>query len=1152
MYLSHLRLAGFKSFVEPTDLQVAQGLTGIVGPNGCGKSNLVEALRWVMGETSAKSMRGGAMDDVIFAGTANRPARNLAEVALNLENTSRDAPAAFNDSDEILVTRKIERESGSVYRINGRDVRARDVQLLFADVATGAHSPAMVSQGRIGNLISAKPRDRRTILEEAAGITGLHSRRHEAELRLRAAENNLIRLEDVTGQIEVQLKALKRQSRQAKRYRRIGEHLRQLEATLLYLRWRESDEAVREAEAELAKSQSKVQDLTQNAAKASTAQIAAAENLPPLRDNEAAAAAALHRLAVERDGLDEEERRAAEARERLEGRIRQLGQDVERENAQATDAVAAVTRLDEEKAGIEAAAKDQENAEQKAQDTAREAATLLMQSEAALDTANEEAASAAVRRTSLGRQMAELRDRLQRLAAQLAEIETEQESLPTTDDAGPAIDRAAAAVGEARAELDSASTTMNETENSRLAAQEAENQARETLHVAREALTHMDAETAALERLLAGDGNGDWSPIIDDLSVEPGLEAALGAALGDDLTAAADAGAPLHWAEVPGSENTAELPDGAEALSNFVRAPDVLARRLAQIGLVSEQDGPVLRRQLAQGQRLVSREGSLWRWDGYTVSANAEAPAAARLAQRNRLKELAEARPATAEQEGKARADFEGKQAAAAASVEAEAAARQDWRAADATLSEALTAHADIVRQAGDRDTRRAALMEAEARIGEDRTETEARLKDMEKSVAELPAEAGLQDSVTACRAEVEAKRRELAEAQAAHGALARESAQRAERLAAIDGERAAWSSRAESAQRQLQELATRGSEAEKELAEIQDVPRLIAERRDILLTHLEEAEKKRSAAADALSVGEDELASAEANLKEIQDQLGSAREDRVRAEATCEQGGERRENIVVRVRELLDCTPEQVPEVAEFAEDEELPPPEQLEAKIERLKRERDNIGPVNLRAEVEAEELTEQMQALESEREDLEGAIARLRQGISSLNRQGRQRLLGAFNEVNTHFGTLFERLFGGGRAYLELTESEDPLDAGLEIMAQPPGKKLQIMSLLSGGEQALTALSLIFAVFLTNPAPICVLDEVDAPLDDANVERFCNLIKEITKTTGTRFLVVTHNAITMSNMHRLFGITMVEKGVSQIVSVDLEEAEEMAAVG
>ncbi|MCG8356642.1 MAG: AAA family ATPase [Kiloniellales bacterium] len=1149
MQFSKLRLSGFKSFVDPSELTIEPGVTGIVGPNGCGKSNLVEALRWVMGETSAKRMRGGEMDDVIFSGSVTRPSRNLAEVTLQLDNGDRSAPAQFNDSESLEIVRRIERGSGSNYRINGRDVRARDVQLLFADSATGAHSPALVSQGRIGALINAKPTDRRKLLEEAAGITGLHSRRHEAELRLKAAETNLERLDDVIATLETQYQALKRQARQASRYRNLAGHIRRHEAILLHLDREAARSAIENAKAQLAGAQAAVAALTGSASGCAAAQSEAAAALPELRQKEAEAAAALQRLLVERDNLDREEAQAVAARQEAEQRLAQIHHDQERAGALAEDAAAARQRLEQERGALEAAAANEGEAAQDAEEQRRAASEQVGTSESRVDTCSARLAEAEARNEALQRRLRELEARLEKLRAESSRLAEERRRLSEDSQAGEALRGLAEAMESAEQAQDRARDSADSTARSLSQRRSEEESAREALRTAEAEAAKLQAEAQALSQVLEPAESDVWPPVIDSLAVEPGYEAALGAALGDDLQASPDEGAPVHWRVLGIYSAGPALPGESRPLSQQVRGAGALARRLAQIGVVPDAEtGRRLQAQLTCGQRLVTREGDLWRWDGYTIRAGAPTPAATRLAQRNRLAELRRKLEAMEPSLTQLRQRHE------ATRGEAERAAAAE-RGARAVLSNALTAakqarerHRALAEKTAATQSRLAAIEETGQRLAVEQAECEQALSAAREESAGLPNLEQIRAELAELRTGLGEARRRFAECEAAVERIRRESESRAGRLAAIEHESSTWARRAEEIASHRAELETRHEKTRQEIEALAARPVEIARQRDALAEQIELAEGRRKAAADALAEGETRLAEADRALKAEEAKLAEARENRVRAEAASEQAEVAIRQLAERVREKLECGLDEILAAGEVDPDKELPPRDAVETKLTRLLRERDNMGPVNLRAEQEAEELEQQISGLQNERADLVSAIARLRQGIGNLNREGRQRLLQAFEAVNEHFTELFVRLFGGGRAHLALTEADDPLEAGLEIMASPPGKRLQVLSLLSGGEQALTALALLFAVFLTNPAPICVLDEVDAPLDDSNVDRFCVLIDELAHQTSTRFLVITHHRMTMARVDRLFGVTMAERGVSQLVSVDLEAAESL----
>lgn len=1150
MQFVRLRLSGFKSFVDSTELEIGEGLTGVVGPNGCGKSNLVEALRWVMGETSAKRIRGGAMDDVIFSGTQSRPARNVAEVALMVDNRDRTAPAAFNDAEELEISRAIERESGSAYRINGAEVRARDVQLLFADAASGAHSPSLVSQGRIGAVVNAKPAERRMLLEEAAGITGLHSRRHEAELRLRGAETNLERLDDVMQALEAQLQNIKRQARQANRYRRVGEQIRRNEGILLHLLHQRAQAQIAEADAQLRTVTQKVGELTEAVARANAAHVEASDTLPALRQREAEAGARLHRLAVARDALEQEDQRVAAAQSQLEQRLRQIDVDQGREGKLAEDAAEAVGALEQERATLTAARAGEESARQAAATRTAEAGAALEGQDGALDAATDKLAELTAARDGLIRTRDDAAARLARLQARQQDGETHYRAIDAEVRDDETLQSSARLFDQARSATETARAEVEQAEAHAKALDTAAQEKQEALRQRQGDIDRLEAEAAALVKLLKVGDADLWPPLVDAINVAPGYETALGAALGDDLQAPADEAAPVHWRTLPALDHAAALPPGATPLSTHVQAPPALQRRLQQIGVVDDADGPRLMAQLKVGQRLVSRSGGLWRWDGFTVSIGAETAAAVRLAQRNRLEELRAAQATQRPPLQAAQAAHDAARRDAQRAADSLAAVRERARAADEALNRARDAHGTAEREAAARSSRLLALQENLSQIAQDIEETRDSETQAREKLATLPDLEAARMDLGELRRQAATLRSALVEARNAEDQLRREAQARSDRIAAIDGEVGAWHRRSENAQAQIAELGQRRTQAEAELEELRAKPAEIAARRQALLEQIETADTARRADADALAEAEAKVAELDKLLRQAEGVLASAREDRVRAEAGCQQAGERQSEVVRRIDEALQCRPEDVLASAGVAAEEELPPLEETETKLERLKRERDRMGPVNLRAEQEAAELEEQLATMHSEREDLEGAIARLRRGISSLNREGRERLLAAFSQVDEHFQQLFVRLFGGGRAHLSLIESDDPLEAGLEIMASPPGKRLQSLSLLSGGEQALTALSLLFAVFLTHPAPVCVLDEVDAPLDDANVERFCNLVAEIARSTGTRFLIITHHPYSMARMDRLFGVTMAERGVSQLVSVDLARAERIRA--
>jgi chromosome segregation protein len=1138
---TRLRLSGFKSFVEPSELPIEPGLTGIVGPNGCGKSNLLEALRWVMGENSAKSMRGDAMDDVIFSGAGNRPMRNMAEVALSIDNSERDAPSAYNDGEGVEIVRRIERDMGSAFRINGREARARDVQLFFADVSSGAHSTSMVRQGQIGQLIAAKPHARRAILEEAAGISGLHQRRHEAELKLNAAQANLARLSDVIQEIEGQLQGLKRQARQANRYRNISGQIRETEALALHLRWTAAKDAARQADDALEAAQMLTAQLTQAAAAASTEALEADEALHPLRERAAEKSAALHRLSAERMALEAEERRAQEAAARLTSQMAQIGADAAREEGSAQDAGQQLQRLQDEHDALLAQQSGEPERALVLQTAFEAAQAAVAEAEAQADRLTAHLADLKAQKAALERAASEASNREQKLRREheqgLAELERLDRELLSLPDLEAALNQVAHAESvQAQCSDDSA---RSEAEHQ--TAKTHETGSRAPFDTAERELQKLKAESHALANLLNA-GGGLWPPAIDLVSVEQGCEAALAAAFGDDLDVPVDIAAPVHWAALP-EIALPGLPDSAVALAQFVRAPEQLSRRLQQTGIVERSLGAALQPTLLPGQRLVSREGDLWRWDGYVAAAEALTPAAVRLQQRNRLVILDASIGAAETQAQSLREKWRAARLAAETAAQAEAHARQASRQAERDLAAAREHLGKAERERSQSDARRIALAERVNAAALAQQESEQAALSARETLITSPDVEPLAAQLNEARNAVAQSRRQLSDAHAAHASQMREAEARVRRLTGIVAEQDNWSARKSKSLAQVETLKERSAAAETERTQVLRIPQMIAERRQTLMTLLSAAEVERGQANDELTAQETHAKALGAASRKIDGELAQAREDRGRAEALRGSARERLDEAATLAREIMDCEPDALLAKAEVRDPDNLPPQAQVEAKVERLKRERESLGGVNLRAEEEAQECELRLTNLVTERGDLEAAIGRLRAGIGTLNREGRERLIAAFDTVNANFQRLFTSLFQGGEARLTLTEGEDPLEAGLDILARPPGKRLQTMSLLSGGEQALTALALIFAVFLVNPAPICVLDEVDAPLDDANVERFCNLMNEMTRTTDTRFLVITHHALTMARMDRLIGVTMQERGVSQIVSVDLQ---------
>ena len=1154
MKFDKLRLVGFKSFVEPTDFEIRPGLTGIVGPNGCGKSNLLESLRWVMGATSAKALRAGGMEDVIFSGTKDRPERNWAEVMLTLNNSDRTLPSEYNDMETLEISRRVTKKqegATSDYKINGKGVRARDVQLLFADASTGANSPALVRQGQISELINAKPQNRRRLLEEAAGITGLHSRRHEAELRLRAAETNLARLDDVTGELETQRHALAKQARQATRYRNLSGHIRRAEAMTAYLRWLEASTALEESKAALAQINQLVEETARVAATATASQTKGHEILDPLRHKEAEEAAALHRLNVEQENLEAEIDRATAEAARLEREVERLGSDATREQELGRDATGAIEALSSEEQGLRA--REQAEASRLAEAASQMASTsdALSDIEARHDRQTADAAEQDADRRALTNSLAEAARRFEKLVRDLTGLKQEREGFVLSGEEEAQLSTATALVSETKDALASAEQSATRTEETKRQHASREEALRSPKQRAAQSLAELKAEADAIRRMLAAGQSEDFPALIEEVTVEAGYENALAAALGDDLSAALSDEAAAFWSGIGASDiDKKALPPEAEKLSEFVQAPSALARRLDMIGVVDAAQGDRLHGELAPGQRLVSIDGDLWRWDGYVARADAKTAAAIRLEQRNRLDGLELDIQGAEDRLSASTKEYETAQSDLNAANEKELETRSALKQARQAEGQAVQSLASLERQHQHANTRLAALDEAINRLSQDEDETKDSVSLAETTLAALPDASLLRQAIESTRETLLNARAEASEARAGHNDLAREAEMRATRLEEIARERGVWKSRGETATTRIDEINTRLAENQAALEIAIKAPEAVATKRTALFEQIEIAESRRRAAADKLAEAMLMAGDADTALKAADAEAVSARENRARIEAQLDAAKQRVEEATSLSREACDAEPEQLLEITEHKQDKPMPERFEIERKLEKLKRERENLGGVNLRADTEMEEIDARLIEISTEHEDCEAAIRKLRAAIGSLNREGRQKLLDAFVTVNANFQKLFIELFGGGSAELRLIDSDDPLEAGLEVFASPPGKKLSSMSLMSGGEQALTATALIFAVFMANPAPVCVLDEVDAPLDDANTERFCNMLERMAEDTDTRFIIITHHALTMSRMNRLYGVTMIERGISQLVSVDLNAAEDLVA--
>ncbi|MDJ0978828.1 MAG: AAA family ATPase [Erythrobacter sp.] len=1139
MQINRLKLSGFKSFVEPAELRIEPGLTGVVGPNGCGKSNVLEAIRWVMGETSAKSMRSGGMEDVIFAGTSTRPERAFAEVVLHAEDDA---------GEELVVTRRIERGAGSAYRVNGADVRAKDVALTFADAATGAHSPALVSQGKIAQVIAAKPAQRRQMLEEAAGIAGLHVRRKDAESKLRSTEANLARLEDLMAGLDSQMAALKRQAKQAERYTKLTEQITTAEARLLFARWREAAQAAKEAREAAQGAEDNVARAKQAAEAAERDQATIAQELSEAReelaDRRDDASAHGHRMAALSEKLEAAEARLADLTRQRE----QLEQDRAAADRLTGDAVDALAKLEADLQASRAGLAEAEDERPRVVERNERAESASRAAEMALAKATADQAGVEAEWRVAEAAIEQAQSRLERLQRDEERIVATRAELGSGDNAEHAVIAAREAAEEAAGEVTRLRTTLETDQTRKGELQIARDEAANALATARAELAGVEREHNALARdrdaRLKSAKNREGLPAaLDRIRVAPGYERALAAALGRDAKSPLGTSSSVtdgrFWT---GSEPPEAVADSL--LAHIDDCPSELRARLALVHLVKEDDD----RALKPGEWLVTLAGHLRRWDGFIARGEGSAEAA-RLEAANRLAELESQLPSlreTVEQAARAEAtaredlstlqrDLIALERSLAGAVEAERGALRQLDAAEAAR-ERLAARLDEL-GAGAKD------------LAEQLSSARGDLVSAQAARSALPAPDAGRAALEAAQAKHDAARTAVQASLAELAAHDQTLAVARERLAAQQADYANWKSRSSEAEQRV-------AQAGRRLEEIEEESAVIAAKPATLMAEIEQGDTVRERLTRELNEAQLALDDCEARarmaneaLAAANEELAVAREGRATLAARAESQESRRSELARISGERFQAPPPLLSERFGF-EVEAVEHAQAESEELDRLTAARERIGPVNLVAADELKRIEEEHGANASEQAELTEAVARLRGSIGNLNREGRERLRTAFEEVNAHFQELYPRLFQGGQAHLALVDSDDPLEAGLEIFAQPPGKRLQSLSLLSGGEQALTATALIFALFLTNPAPICVLDEVDAPLDDANVERFCDLLDSMVRTTTTRYLIVTHNAVTMSRMHRLFGVTMAEKGVSRLVSVDLGEAELMAA--
>jgi len=1136
MKFQSVRISGFKSFLEPTEIQMNRGLTGVVGPNGCGKSNIVEAIKWIMGENSARQMRGDGMDDVIFSGTDERPSRNFAEVSIKLDNSEKKAPAIFNHYDEIEITRKIEREKGSVYRVNGKQVRARDIQLIFADNGTGARSSGIVGQGRIAQIIDSNPEDRRVILEEAANIKGLHSRRHEAELKLKGASDNLDRLSDIEQTYKEQLIELEKQGRKAARYRSVGERIRKAEATLFFNLMNNAKKEANDLDIQLKNANENVSQGQIKVAEHTKSQLHLANKIPDLKKGEAEKAAILQTLNITKIKLDEEKSSAQNALQNIINQINLINNDIVRESEIKEDAKKSLSTLLTEEKNLREDTENFSTKITKATDLVKKLRSISDAADDKLSTITSEIYSIKSDKSDLEKRIKNLKQKIEVTQNQLANFNIEDDKNRFKLDKEKIINIK---------KLIQENNQLNDGYNVELEKLEKlETRLVEEKNTAVFEFNKVNLEFDSLSTLLGRDtlNSNTLEKTIGNIN---NLEEAIGSVLGETLLAPIlsddqPSENATYWRDDFKTISTASLPESVIPIVTKITKSSILDTALKGVGIVDNKEIAFkLQKELTFGQALTTPSGGLWRWDGFVQPQGVQNSYSERLQQIARLRLLQNKLPSLKEKQSLSEKRLEE-------CFNNIKKYKDDLANLQVKLSSLISESNELELQNTKVESK---LLSSEALIKELKNTERMSLEELSELEKEFNNSLNLPSLLAEelkVRNNADQSRNELTDAMAAEQQIKSEESFKSRNLIQLGHQKENWKVREEEAKTRLISLEDRLKASQDEKNRLSTLPESFEKKEAELNTKIEEAISNRNIAADQLVKNETSLNDADKLVREAEKAVSTLREEMIKIEALLNLSKAKIQNIEDRVFEKLKIKSTELNKfINSKEEDQPIRSIEILEKTLQRLLNERETLGAVNLRAEDEMNEMLNKIEVMSKERVDLEEAIAKLRSGIFELNKEGRQRLKESFEEVNENFKQLFQKLFGGGNAELRLVGNEDPLQAGLEVLASPPGKKMQLLSLLSGGEQALTAISLIFSVFLCNPAPICILDEVDAPLDDTNVGRFCDLLNQIVDETNTYFMVITHHRLTMAKMDRLFGVTMEQKGISKLVSVDLEQA-------
>jgi chromosome segregation protein len=1136
MKFQSVRISGFKSFLEPTEIQMNRGLTGVVGPNGCGKSNIVEAIKWIMGENSARQMRGDGMDDVIFSGTDERPSRNFAEVSIKLDNSEKKAPAIFNHYDEIEITRKIEREKGSVYRVNGKQVRARDIQLIFADNGTGARSSGIVGQGRIAQIIDSNPEDRRVILEEAANIKGLHSRRHEAELKLKGASDNLDRLSDIEQTYKEQLIELEKQGRKAARYRSVGERIRKAEATLFFNLMNNAKKEANDLDIQLKNANENVSQGQIKVAEHTKSQLHLANKTPDLKKDEAEKAAILQTFNITKIKLDEEKSSAQNALQNIINQINLINNDIVRESEIKEDAKKSLSTLLTEEKNLREDTENFSTKITKATDLVKKLRSISDAANDKLSTITSEIYSIKSDKSDLEKRIKNLKQKIEVTQNQLANFNIEDDKNRFKLDKEKIINLK---------KLIQENNQLNDGYNVELEKLEKlETRLVEEKNTAVFEFNKVNLEFDSLSTLLGRDtlNSNTLEKTIGNIN---NLEEAIGSVLGETLLAPIlsddqSTENATYWRDDFKTISTASLPESVIPIVTKITKSSILDTALKGVGIVDNKEIAFkLQKELTFGQALTTPSGGLWRWDGFVQPQGVQNSYSERLQQIARLRLLQNKLPSLEENQSLSEKKLEE-------CFKNIKKYKDDLANLQVKLSNLISESNELELQNTKVESK---LLSSEALIKELKNTERMSLEELSELEKEFNNSLNLPSLLAEelkVRNNADQSRNELTDAMAAEQQIKSEESFKSRNLIQLGHQKENWKVREEEAKTRLISLEERLIASQNEKNRLSTLPESFEKKEAELNIKIQEAILNRNTATDQLVKNETSLNDADKLLREAEKAVSTLREEMIKIEALLNLSKAKIQNIEDRVFEKLKIKSTELDKfINTKEEDQPIKSIEILEKTLQRLLNERETLGAVNLRAEDEMNEMLNKIEVMSKERVDLEEAIAKLRSGIFELNKEGRQRLKESFEEVNENFKQLFQKLFGGGNAELRLVGNEDPLQAGLEVLASPPGKKMQLLSLLSGGEQALTAISLIFSVFLCNPAPICILDEVDAPLDDTNVGRFCDLLNQIVDETNTYFMVITHHRLTMAKMDRLFGVTMEQRGISKLVSVDLEQA-------